>query len=185
MDPFPKFRKKHGPPEDCRAVPSERLSAYESRLPSALLELWKTDGWCSYAKGLIWMTDPEELKDILELWLDKAENRSIFGRTAFGDLFVWDGRETQYLDVQHGTLTSFGGMVTVFFEVSLCSDRFLDATLWRKLYRKALPRLGRPAFDECYALEPALALGGSIEEKNLAKVKLREHVAILAEVVRE
>ncbi|MGH9360619.1 MAG: GAD-like domain-containing protein [Thermoanaerobaculia bacterium] len=185
MSSFPKFRQKHGPPADCRPAPAARMRAYRQRLPSSVLDLWQEEGWCSYAEGLLWFVDPEDFRVAVEAWFDRPDQMIVFGRTAFADLFLWDGEEGQYLDVQYGKLTSLTDMPSVFFEVSLCTDRYLDTVIRRKLYRQAVKRLGKPAYDECYAFEPVLALGGSPKAKSLSKVKVREHLVFLAEVVRE
>jgi hypothetical protein len=54
------------------------------------------------------------------------------------------------------------------------------------IYLDTLPlhRLGSPERDECYAFASALALGGAGTSDTLQKVKLREHLAFLASLVR-
>jgi hypothetical protein len=58
MTTFPDFHKKHGAGENCVAAPKDVIEQYRSRLPDPLLELWQQSGWCSYAKGLIWIVNP-------------------------------------------------------------------------------------------------------------------------------
>jgi hypothetical protein len=50
-------------------------------------------------------------------------------------------------------------------------------------FLSALERLGYCAYDECYGYFPALALGGSEKVENLQKVKLREHLSLLFQMV--
>ena len=182
MSSFSLFTAKHGSGKDCRKPTGTSIRNYESRLPTGIIDLWKESGWCGYSGGLFWLTDPEELTDILELWLGTENQMIAFGRTAFADLFLWDGTEVQYLDVHYGQRAPLAGEL-VFFEKSLISNNFLNKVAGRGLYRKAQSRLGKLAYDECYAFEPALALGGPGTPESLAKVKLREHLAFLAQIV--
>lgn len=96
---------------------------------------------------------------------------------------MWRDDEVQYLHVHYGRVGRLIDDVELFFNSSLCSDRYLDKVLWRDLYRKAIRRLGRPEADQCYAFEPALALGGKPTASTLRKVKLREHLGLLAQLV--
>lgn len=50
------------------------------------------------------------------------------------------------------------------------------------LFDRALTVLGPLAFDEMYAFEPALALGGKADLMHLRKVKCVEHLVLLAQV---
>jgi integrase/recombinase XerD len=46
----------------------------------------------------------------------------------------------------------------------------------------ALPILGPPQRDECYGFHPAIALGGPGAADTWKRVKLREHLALLAQL---
>jgi hypothetical protein len=46
-----------------------------------------------------------------------------------------------------------------------------------------LKRLGRLRFDQCYAFEPVLALGGTGEAETTKIVKIREYLGILSQIV--
>ena len=51
------------------------------------------------------------------------------------------------------------------------------------LFERARELLGPPERDECYAFEPALALGGPGTLETIRRVQLREHLGILAQLV--
>lgn len=89
-----------------------------------------------------------------------------------------------YLDVLYGRITERTKNVEVLFEYTLSKDSYLDDVVGRKLFNEVLPKLGSLKSDECYAFVPALALGGSYDVKSLQKVKLREHLAMLRQLVK-
>jgi hypothetical protein len=61
----------------------------------------------------------------------------------------------------------------------------LDDVLDQKLFQKARKKLGPIEYDECYGFEPAIALGGPGTLSTLRRVKLREHLSLLAQLVDE
>lgn len=66
----------------------------------------------------------------------------------------------------------------------LCDKEIAEKILRVSLYQEAVARLGPPARDECYAFEPALALGGPGTADTLRRVAVREHLGILAQLIR-
>lgn len=183
MNGFEHFKSVHGPGMDCRKVSEETIARYNNLLPAALLEHWRVSGWCSYADGLLWVIDPEELNDPLAEWLgtDAVDAYAIV-RTAFGDIIYWNGEALFYLDIREGIVTELGRNVEVLFYYTLCKNEYLDAVIDRKLFRQALPLLGKPEADECYAFVPAVQLGGPGTLESLQRVKTREHLSILAQL---
>jgi len=65
----------------------------------------------------------------------------------------------------------------------LCDPEIREKILRAPLFEKALPLLGSPSRDECYAFEPALALGGSGDLETIRRVKMREALGVLAQLV--
>jgi len=181
MEPFKEFKKKHGPPKKCRPATEKSLKAYGSKLPAELIAEWQEVGWCAYGNDLIWIVDPDELKALVKEWL--GSNKALaFARSAFGHLFLWDNEGASMLDPQHGAIARLTKKIELVFNYSLCSQAYLDTVLDQKLFNKALKKLGSLEYDECYGFEPALSLGGPGTLSTLKKVKLREHLSILAQV---
>jgi hypothetical protein len=185
MSAFDQFKKKHGPPAQCEKAPAASVAAYAGKLPDELLAEWTETGWCAYAGGLLWTVNPDEYKDILKEWLDDATNVYAFIRTAFGSIIYWDGEAAHYLDVLFGDVSLLFHNMELNFNGVLCDDQYLDDVIRRQLFVAALPRLGAPARDECYAFQPALALGGDESADNLQRVKLRQNLALLAQLTGE
>jgi hypothetical protein len=183
MTVFPEFRKKHGNGTSCISASKEIIDTYQNKLPISLLEEWQEVGWCSYSSGLIWLVNPSDFCDVLEEWIDPSEQALVFARTAFGDLFLWRNNEVEFLSTQYAKMANLIDDIALLFEYSFCDNRFLDNVIDQKLFRKALKQHGPLEYDECYGFEPVLALGGSGEIDTVHKVKLREYLGILSQVV--
>ncbi len=185
MPQFQEFKKKHGPPAMCRPVAAERVTAHAKKLPANLLAEWKESGWCAYGDGLLWLVDPNDLKAPVREWLGASNKKVPFARSAFGHVFLWDDDGAYMLDPHEGTLAKIVKNIDVVFDYVLCQKEYLEDVLEQKLFRKALKKLGALDYDECYAFEPALALGGPGTLETLRKVKLREQLSILSQLVDE
>ncbi|HEV2880961.1 MAG TPA: GAD-like domain-containing protein [Pyrinomonadaceae bacterium] len=182
MGSFEEFEQKHGRPELCEKVSPQQRQAFAGKLPEVLLDAWSTSGWCRYADGLFWTVNPSEYADILPDWLKEPKHAYVYLRTAFGSMIFWDGRSNYFLDVHDkGVSRLFTGVEDVF-NGTLCDDDYLDDVILRPTFREALPRLGQPAKDECYGFLPPLGMDGEFSADNLERVKLREHLAILAQL---
>jgi hypothetical protein len=184
MGRFKKFEKKHGAPTQCVKSPAAIVKAYEGKLPDELLRNWEDRGWCAYGEGFLWTVNPDDYKAILAQWLNKSKGAYAFMRTAFGHIIYWDGENAQLLDVLGGDVSLLFHTMNLNFDGVLCDDDYLDAVLKQDLFKEALPKLGPPERDECYGFHPAIALGGPGTADTLRKVKLREHLALLAQIGR-
>ena len=182
MSHFEEFKKKLGSVTKCRKATDESIRAYKDKLPSALIEEWQETGWCAYGDGILWLIDPSELQDVVEDWLGPSEDGLVFARSAFGQMLVWNQEGASHIDVLYGMIAHLTDDVDFLFNYMLCEKNFLDSVLNRKLFRSAVKKLGQLEYDECYAFEPALALGGPGTLETLTKAKLREHLGLLAQL---
>jgi len=198
---FELFLKKMGQPFKC-VSPNENICAkYSGLLSSQQIVYWREQGFCGYADGLFWMVNPDDYVDLVDLLLRDTrilskDRYSVIARTAFGKLYLW-GKESGnslvinpvvgsiYMneddidDIQNGE----ADFVTQIFYSSLNKDNMdLEDENDEPLFRKAFKSLGPLNSDEMYAFEPALVLGGKARLENLKKVKLQEHLTILAEL---
>ena len=161
----------------------ELLGRYRNRLPEVLLEEWQISGFAGFSNGFIWLTNPEEMQFAVVEWgLDTAW--LIFGRTAFGDLLVWDGENVRCVFVHYGTVEWLADSLQMLFDFQLCDDPFLDEVLRSPKFSEALERLGAVAQDEMYTYVPALVLGGDESVEQLKKVKMREQLLLLSQLHR-
>jgi len=182
MAQFTDFKKVHGTPAACRPVQSSSLASYREKLPPSLIAEWEDSGWCAYGDGLLWLVDPEFLKAPVREWLGPSCKAVPFARSAFGHVFLWDDEGAQMLDPQHATLAKIVNRIDIVFNYVLCRKEYLRDVLDQKLFVKARKKLGDIGFDECYGFEPAIALGGPGTLDTLRRVKLREHLSILAQL---
>lgn len=183
MSHFEDFQTTYGLPENCEKPSDETITAYKELLPVELLDLWRETGWCSYHKGLLWVVNPLQFEGIIEDWVDFESSRPlVFLRTAFAHLYLWHEGYVYSLDVQRGSLSQVTKYIREIFTF-LCDPELQDKILRMKLHEKALERLGPPDRDECYAFEPALVLGGSGTLDTIRRVKIREHLGLLAQMV--
>ena len=183
MSVFEEFLEVQGPAIDCTPVAEEMIARYANVLPEQLLDHWREMGLCGYDNGMLWVVDPDDLREPLAEWLgSNAADAYPIVRTALGDIIFWKNDAAFYLNVLNGRgeVTRIVDDIEVLFFYTLCSAEFLDKGLGRDMFREALPRLGRLGPDECYTFMPALALGGSFKAEKLQRVKLRENLSILA-----
>lgn len=176
---FTKFNQKHGSGMKCRKIPNEKIKLYKDKLPENILLEWNNSGWCGYSDGLIWIVDPCNFHNILEDWIGESQSSFVFARTSFGDMFVWQESSVWHLSPMYNEHFRITSMIEILFEVTLCSDEYLTDALNMELHKKAVDRLGILNYDECYAFEPAIALGGSGTLDNIRVVKLLEHLNFL------
>jgi hypothetical protein len=179
---FPEFKKTHGPAVQCRPASPEAIRTYRTKLPTALIDEWRESGWCGFAQGLIWTVDPSDFTDVVEDWLEPGDSAVTFMRTAFGDLLVWKKDGAHYIVVSYARVFRLTDDPEILFDYTFCTKNFREKVLDEKLFRKALKKLGPLEHDECYAFEPAIPLGGPGTLATLKKRKLREYLAILAQV---
>ncbi|HEV7408800.1 MAG TPA: T6SS immunity protein Tdi1 domain-containing protein [Bradyrhizobium sp.] len=183
MTAFAKFEKTYGPGSDCRPAPVAAIDKFGARLPPQLVQHWRESGWCSYGDGLIWTINPDDLIDVLDDWLGPDHGAIPFCRSPFADVFLWHDGAVKSFAVQFGKLNKIMSNIEPFFDGLLCDKSYVNDMLLRKLFRQALKKLGPLKFDECYGFQPVLALGGSGEIDTVVKVKMREYLGILSQVV--
>ena len=183
MAQFQDFEDEYGPPENCETPTAETFRKYERLLPAELLEKWREVGFCSYGRGLLWLVDPAQFSDVIDDWVEVRDSEPlVFLRTAFAHLYFWQNGAVFSLDVHRGSLSEVTKRIWRIFTL-VCDPEIKEKILRVSLFEEALPRLGPPARDECYAFEPALALGGPGTVDTLRRVKIREQLGILAQIV--
>jgi hypothetical protein len=183
---FAVFHKRYGRPASYRRVTQDIIERYGMRVPKELVEEWQENGLCSYEDGFLWFVSPDEYAAVLHEWLADADNFIVFGRTAFGKLFLWHQTKGVYiLDIHNGDLSFMTTEFELFVDGSLSRDQFLDDGLQRPRFREARSKLGPLSPDEMYAFEPPVALGGPGTVDSLIKVKIIERLSSLAHLRRK
>ena len=62
---FADFLTKFGRPFAAKAADEAVLQKYRGILPDQLLTYWRQYGFCGFADGLFWITNPDDYEDIL------------------------------------------------------------------------------------------------------------------------
>jgi hypothetical protein len=199
---FAEFLKQFAPMPNAAAFPESSLQKYDRLVPNQLLDYWRQMGLCGFNSGSLWFTDPDEYTELMAVLLDgkptfRPEECIVFARSAFGQLHVWYERVgTFYLSVPElelnigspGALMLAGKRELKVSAHLLGLQRFEHSTLdivddnAKFLLKRTQKKLGPLAADECYGFFPALPLGGSRRLDHLQKVKLNEHLMMVAQM---
>lgn len=164
-------------------VEQELIKKYETILPNELLEIWKNNGFTDLLDGYLRVINPEEYQDLLAETFFKGKSSIPILTTAFGDIIAVD--EEQYIVIVRYKYGSFNILAKNFkrFAQNLEENYFLEKYFQIPQYMEAVNRLGKLEHDECFGYVPLLGLGGSEKVENLKKVKLKEHIEIISQLV--
>jgi len=163
----------------------EVVDKYADVLPGELVDLWKTHGFGIYMDGYLKIVNPEIYQPILNEGYDTENNKeTVFAVTALGDFLVWVGDAVRLVDFRHGKYAIVStSNFSRFFERRLTDDSFLSTEFKHENYLPASEKLGKLAFDECFAYFPLLGTGGTERVDNLKTVKIREYISIVAQAL--
>ncbi|EPG37024.1 hypothetical protein F907_02289 [Acinetobacter colistiniresistens] len=190
------FREMFGEPIDKVEVTDELIKKYRGKLPESILEQWRVIGFAGYLNGLYWITNPDDYEEVIYDWLEDTplvddDVYYVLARSAFGELLLW-GENNFYRyyikpiegilhDTEEKTETAeFYGDLFFFYSDKDSLDH-IDKN-GKKLFDRAVKKLGVLKADEMYTFEPALALGGEESLSHLAKVNLPVHMKLLKQV---
>jgi len=161
------------------------IDKYVDILPAELIDIWKTHGFGIYMDGYLKIVNPEIYQPILDEGYDTENNKEIvFAVTALGDFLVWVGDAVRLVDFRHGKYAIVStSNFSRFFERRLADESFLSSEFKHENYIPAREKLGVLAYDECFGYVPILGAGGPEKVENLQKVKIREHISIIAQMM--
>ncbi|USX11280.1 DUF1851 domain-containing protein [Oxalobacteraceae bacterium OTU3CAMAD1] len=198
MDEFYEMFLSELGPQFTKVQPSpQQIDRFSGRLPEQLLEYWKLYGWCGYYEGLFWLVNPDDYVSVVETWLESTqiENKSDYlaiARTAFGRIFLWNkeaGQTVTIVSLDSQIITSPPNKKVVAGDDTIPLQSFLigkepdrldiEDVKEKKLFKRALKKLGPVAEDEMYGFEPALCIGGMPVLENIRKFKTIEHLILL------
>lgn len=160
------------------------LEKYKNILPDEFLEIWKKYGFGTILNGYIKIVNPMDYQDILDASYFVASVSIPIMVTAFGDIITWEKNTfIKSVKYKNGTLKGIAASFRYFWGDLITSNRFKREIFEFDKYAEALKMKGPLEFDECYGYVPLLGLGGSEEVSNLSKVKIREHILLITELV--
>ena len=164
-------------------VSQELYNKYEAILPSGLLALWKEYGFGSFMDGYLKIINPEEYQSLVIDTYFRGNIAIPIFVTAFADVIAWE--ENRYLRMIKYKNGFFQGMAAGFgfFLEDLENGRFNEKFFDIDMYTEATRMWGNIEFNECFGFVPLLGLGGSQKVENLKKVKIKEHIEIISQLV--
>lgn len=168
--------KEHYKVETGNTIVSEELiKKYQKKVPSLLIDIWKTTGFGKYNKGLIELINPEQYENNLWTWLGReVENYTPFAITGFGELLYYrklteTDEDVCMIDIQYGKIETLVWSLESFFNEFLTSEE--DKKMWLRedLFLKAISEKGDLQNGEIFTFTPILAIGGAEELEYLQK----------------
>ncbi len=165
------------------SVNEDVLKSYSDKLPKELIEIWKSYGFGSIINGYLKIINPDDYVELLEQTYSRGKVSVPIMVTAFGDIITWEkGKYVGIVEYRYGR----NDIIVTGFDIfiSLLSDEsFLNDYLKIDFYKEAVGRFGELSYDECFGYVPILAIGGKETIDSLAKVKIKEHIALITEFI--
>jgi len=162
------------------------LEILQGNFPDEVIEFLRQEGKCTYRDDFLWTVLPDEYYSMMEGW--GFENQGIDPkkchaclRTSFGSLIYCYEKEFYSFSpfiADNGTL---GSSFDFLLNYQITGD-ILDGVFWFDLHQRMRSKMEQLKEDEIYAIVPSIPLGGSPETSKVEVVKMREHLAILAEL---
>jgi hypothetical protein len=162
---------------------NELVEKYSSLLPEKLISFWQEHGFGTIADGYLKVVNPDDYEPSLrEIYSPVYKNPVVMFITGLSDLIIWENNYTILLDLRHGTSKVLESGFKYFFEDIYDAD-YINDDLEGANYFSAQKQSGLIAFDECYGYVPLLGLGGPEKANNLKKVKIKEHISLVAQAL--
>lgn len=161
----------------------ELLQKYKTILPDELIRIWEDYGLARLLNGYLKVINPEEYQELLNETYFRGNISIPILTTAFGDIVTFE--EGQYIGMVKYKNGNFVVLAKSFkrFMQNLVDDYFLEKYFQVPQYTEAVKKLGKLEQDECFGYVPLLGLGGSEKVDNLDKVKIREHIELISQMV--
>jgi len=173
-------------------ISQEVFEQYQSLLPEELLLQWREYGFCRFANGLFWLTNPSDYTELLANYLKGSpfadrKNLYVIAKTAFGQLHIWESKKGNSLILMPlSNMIFFNAKVdrnnlstedeeyemNWFLGVQEIEDSDHYDAQNKPLFERALKKYGVLQVDEMYGYKQSLELGGKEGISNIDKVNL-------------
>ena len=152
-------------------------------LPDELIKIWEDNGLARLMGGYLKVVNPEDYQELLKETYFRGNISVPILVTAFGDIVTFE--EGQYIGMVKYKNGNFAMLAKNFkrFIQNLGDDYFLEKYFQIPQYIEAVNKLGKLEQDECFGYVPLLGLGGSEKIQNLKKVKIREYIELISQLV--
>jgi hypothetical protein len=166
-------------------VSDELIKKYEAVLPEEIISLWKEKGFGVFYGGYLKVINPDEYIELVQKSYFNGEASIPIFATAFGDILTWEDNEyVGILNYRYNENDIISGSFEFFYDY-IADEEYVAEYFAIKKYNEAVEKYGKLAYDECFGYVPLLALGGRESVDNLKKVKMKEHIEIIYNMVGE
>lgn len=164
-------------------VDSKVIEKYKGKIPNELITVWERYGFGSLLNGYLKVINPEEYQEIVEMSYFRANVSIPIFVTAFGDIINWE--ENNYIRIVKYKNGTFKGIASgfEFFWDDIVTDYFRKKYFEVEKYEEAIAMWGELEYDQCFGYVPLLGLGGSEKVENLKKVKIKEHIELITQLM--
>lgn len=161
----------------------EIIKKYKTYLPEELIELWENYGLAKLFNGYIKVINPDNYKDLLNDSYFRGNISIPIFVTGFGDIItIEEGEYIGIIRFKNGNFNIVAKNIKRFLQ-NINDEYFQNKYFELNQYEKAVNRLGELEDDECFGYVPLLGLGGSEKVENLQKVKIKEHIELITQLV--
>lgn len=166
-------------------VDDELIQKYKDLLPPEMISLWQEHGFGTFHNGYFKVINPDDYQALLESSYCNGDISIPIFATAFGDLLIWE--ENAYIGIVRYRYEDNDYINKGFyrFEEEILDEELAVDYFTFKEYDEAVKKHGPLEYDECFGYVPLLVLGGSESVNNIKKVKMREHIALIASIIDE
>lgn len=172
----------YGSKREWRAFSPEERQTLGKQVPEGVLQFLEREGLSSYGENFLWTTLPDDHRESLSDWGLKGQQAQAFLRTAFGALIFYYREKFHYLDPLQGRRVEMTGDFYLLLNYMLNLDAILEPAFFIDQFQAHKEQAARLQPDEVLAFAPALPLGGTFETASVEIVKMREHLALLAQL---
>lgn len=188
-----------GPLLDAIRVDENTVQEWTGVLPDVLIDFWRHHGIGALQGGLMRLCLPQDFNGLLSQIFQADPDFShkdchVVGYGPFGNLMVWSQRHWLCeVDFVHARLDAprlldpakkLNANTPIVASLLGHPPDSLDAydEDGKKLFARAVRKLGRPGPGQAFGFVPALAMGGAPTLKNIRIVPALEHFLFLAQL---
>lgn len=166
-------------------VPEEIINEYKDKIPTEMMDIWKKYGFGYFYDGYLKVINPKDYQKLVQESYFLGDVAIPIFATGFGDLITWE--KNNFLGIvkyRYSDNDVISAGMDYYFEDLYDGDFDKEFFDMRK-YKAAVKKYGSLEYDECFGYVPLLALGGKESVNNVKKVKIREHIALIASFIGE
>lgn len=177
----------------------ELIEKYRGKVADALLRVWEQEGFRAYGDGAVWLTNPDEYREVLKYYLkntsfEQLDKFHVFKRGAFGDLYAV-GEVTGHkitINVYYNSIFALEKEMRTISDdkdltIMVCLDTNKDDVdcedyLEEPLFDRAFAKFGMLKADEVYAFNPLLIQATQKEDLSLEHIVVKNIFDYIREV---